>query len=286
MERVTVVAELGINHNGSANLACELASMAKTCGADAVKLQLRDVESCYSSEDLAAPCRSPWGSTVGDKVRGRELSWSDVDRFNAHCAQIGLKWSASCFDHVSLRELHRRFPRRPFNKVPSGMAISSRRPFLEEVAAQRILTLVSTGLCRNLDEVGDVARVFEFADCPFVLNHCVALYPCPQNRLNVLGVSVLLKMFGGMRWLQGVGYSGHETGILPSVLAVQLGATYVERHITLDRASYGADQAASLEAEGLRRLVRDVRAVRVVLGDGEKRLRGDEKQPVGRYVAC
>lgn len=281
-----VIAELGINHNGKLDLACHMATMAKECGVDAVKLQLRDIESCYSEEDLARTCDSPWGSTIGDKVRGRELSWGDIDTFNIHCRNLNLAWFASCFDLISLRNLHDKFPKRPFNKVPSGMAIPERSSFLEEVAKQKLITLISTGLCGSIEDVHCIAKIFEVACCPYVINHCVALYPCPDNRLNLNLIETYKKEFHNMNWphCRGIGYSGHERGIMPSSIAASLGAKFVERHITLDRSMYGADQAASLEAAGLRRLVRDVKLIDHILGSRIKALVGDEKQPVKKFV--
>ena len=273
----TIIAELGINHNGHVDLACQMASMAKTCGADVVKLQFRHVESCYTQEQLDAQCKSPWGTTVDDKVRGRELSYPNIDQFNAY----------SCFDLESLDWIHKNYPGRPFNKVPSGMAIPDRIEYLEAVASQQRLTIISTGLCESFDIIDVVARIFELAYCPYVLNHCCAMYPATSDRLDMRVVATMRDRYlldRQWRFCTAIGYSGHETGIMPSVLAVSLGATYIERHFTLDRAMYGADQAASLEPEGLRRLVRDVKLVPKVLGHPTKSLQGDEKQPIGKFV--
>jgi N-acetylneuraminate synthase len=280
---VRIIGEIGLNHVGSLDTARKLATMARDAGCDLVKLQKRDVDFCYSPEELAKPCDSPWGTTLRDKVEGRELSWSDIDSFNAHCHGIGIGWFASCFDFSSLKELHRRYPSRPYNKVPSCMA--TRREFLEAVARQGVPTLVSTGHFPSVhDAVGMIGGIFGQFNCPFGLLHTTALYPAPINRLNLRRI----------RWLDddmreadcdpslylGVGYSGHEVGVSTSVLAASLGAKWIERHITLDRASYGADQAASLEPDGLRRLVRDIRQIDEAMGDPDPALVGDEKVPV------
>lgn len=279
MSRTRVIADIGINHNGKLDVAIQLAVAAKRAGCDYVKLQKRDPDWCYSPEEMARVMEnpSPWGPTVGDKVRGRELSWEQVAEFDAACSQLGVGWSASCFDLKSLRELHERYPKRPFNKVPSALA--GRPEFLREVASQRVLTLISGAL---LDDAGlDAAvAVFEGARCQYVVNHCVGLYPCPPARVNLLAITRLIERFHRKPHCVGVGYSGHETGILPSTLAAMLGASWIERHVTLDRSAYGSDQAASLEPHGLEVLVRDVRSLPLVLGDGDRNPRGDEKRPV------
>lgn len=291
---IQLVAEIGINAP-QVEQAVKLATIAKECGFDYVKLQKRDPDFAYSPEELAAPCKSPWGTTVRDKVVGRELSWADIDLFNAHCRDIGIGWFASCFDLSSLKELHRRYPTRPYNKIPSSLAI--REEYLEAVASQGIPTLVSTGLFKNVDEaVWSTTSVFWRCQCPFGLLHATAIYPAPIERLNLRRMQALDAAARGWlapngavpsssgelppRFYLGVGYSGHETGVAPSVVAATLGARWIERHVTLDRTAYGADQAASLEPEGMRRLARDVRMVEEALGESDPALVGDEKVPV------
>jgi N-acetylneuraminate synthase len=251
--------------------------MAKDAGCDYVKLQKREVEWCYSPEQLNKQCDSPWGSTVFEKVRGRELDWRQIEIFDAFCESIGIQWISSCFDLKSLNHLHELYPDRPLNKIPSAMAL--RDEFVLQVAKQGIRTLISTGLLPD-DKVIAIADVFDGQRCEYVLNHVVSVYPCPDNRLNLLAIPVLAEVFHHREFCVGIGYSGHETGILPSVIAAQLGAVYIERHITTNRAGYGADQSASLEGAGLNRLVRDIHNLPVILGTGKRELRGDEKNPV------
>jgi len=287
--KTEICGEIGINHSGKVEIACRLATMAQEAGCDHVKLQLRNAEFAYSSEELAASCVSPWGTTVEAKVVGRELSWQDVDFFNAHCREIGIGWFASCFDLQSLRDLHARYPTRPYNKVPSVLA--TRREYLEAVAFQGLPALISTGHFASIAEAVDlVCGVSSRFNCIFGLLHTTALYPAPVNRLNLRRMAALDRAARAYMAEEGrdaslylgVGYSGHETGVSTSVVAAALGARWVERHVTLDRASYGADQAASLEPEGVRRLVRDIRAVGDALGESDPALVGDEKYPV-RY---
>ncbi|UCG53534.1 MAG: N-acetylneuraminate synthase family protein [Candidatus Latescibacterota bacterium] len=277
MKERKIIAEIGINHNGSIESAKTMALIAKEAGADFVKLQKRDISSCYSIEELREPCKSPWGSTVEAKVRGRELSWDEVSDFARFCEKNEIGWSASCFDAKSFKELQSYEP--AFNKVPSGLAIH--RDYLQMVAKAKRLTLISTGLLGSMDEIISAAEIFEDAGCEYVINHCVALYPCPEERLNLRVIPRLIDTFlyGDMAHCSAIGYSGHEVGILPTVIAAQFGAIWIERHFTLDRAWYGADQSASLEPQGLHRLVRDIRSLSLLQGDSLK-LKGDEKIPV------
>lgn len=287
--RVVVTAELGINHNGKLGLAKQLATVARDAGCDYVKLQKRNPEWCYSPEELARPCESPWGTTVGDKVRARELSWDDVHEFDKHCRAIGIKWFASCFDLHSLRKLHEYFPDRDWNKVAGCMVFFPE--FLAEVAAQGKPTMISCAFLEtpsgSSNRMTETATTFERAGCAYVLMHCQPIYPCDPERLNLNVVRdlPLWKARGELSFPSplhclGIGYSGHESGVMPSVVAAVLGARWIERHITIDRTMYGADQAASLEPDGLRRLVRDLRSLETIMGNGEHRLRGDEKRPV------
>jgi N-acetylneuraminate synthase len=285
--KTELIAEAGINHGGSVDVACKLADAAKAAGCDYVKIQKRDPYWSYSADELAVHCLSPWGTTVEEKVIGRELSWSAVDLFNAHCCEIGIGWFASCFDLQSLRDLHARYPQRPYNKVPSVLA--TRREYLEAVAFQGLPALVSTGHFASVTEaVILICDVFQRFGCRFGLLHTTALYPAPVARLNLRRMAELdraartyMAEDGRDASLYiGAGYSGHETGVATSVVAAALGARWIERHVTLDRASYGADQAASLEPEGIRRLVRDIRSVGEALGESDPALVGDEKYPV------
>ena len=272
-----IIAEIGINHNGSLENAKALALMARDCGCDFVKIQKREIDWCYSKDELEKPCESPWGSTLLHKLRGRELNWSEVGEFGKYCREIRIEWFCSCFDLFSLRTLHDVHSDRLLNKVPSAMAMKDE--FLHEIAAQRILTLISTGLLTT-EQIDHAISIFEGWKCEYIINHCIALYPCPQERLNLLVIPVLQDRYETFEHCRGIGYSGHETGVLPSIIAANLGAKYIERHITLDRTMYGADQAASLEKNGLQRLVRDIKSLPIICGNGDRTLHGDEKNPI------
>lgn len=277
-----IIAEIGINHCGDMRRAEMMICAAKSCGAHMVKFQKRDIDQCYDADELKKPCDSPWGSTVRDKVRGRELSWKDFERIDSICKSKRIGWSASCFDLKSLVDLERRFGESiAFHKVPSCM--SKHDEFLKLVASFQRLTLVSCGLAQDMDEVCRVASHFEEARTPYVLNVTTSIYPCPPERCHLNRIKAFRNQF--LRWREyrhckAIGYSGHEVGVLPSVIAAHLGARYVERHFTLDRSWYGADQSASLEPEGLSRLCRDIALVDAICGETEISLEGDEKNPV------
>lgn len=274
-----VIAEIGINHNGDIQNAWNMIIAAKAAGAHYVKFQKRNVDVCYTPEELSKPCESPWGTTVGDKVRGRELSWNAFRSIADKCDIERIGWSSSCFDLVNLRELEEQFGERiSFHKVPSAMA--KHGAFLRQVAAYGRLTLISVGLAESLEEIHGVAWIFEQKSCSYILNVTTALYPTPVDRCHIARISALLKASKTWANCRGIGYSGHEVGILPSIIAAVLGASYIERHFTLDRSWYGADQSASLEPEGLRRLCRDVSQIPDVIGLPEIHLCGDEKNPV------
>ena len=276
-----VIAEIGINHNGDIDVAKLLIKASYDAGCDWVKFQKREPEFCYSPEELQKPCDSPWGNTIEDKVRGRELGWNDFLKIDDFCKKLGIGWSASCFDLVSQRRLESMFPSRPFNKIASAMSL--RPTFVEEVAQQGCFTFLSTGLFETLEDIFECTNILEKHECPYVVMHCVPNYPAPIERLNLNLIRLLKEEYcegGVFKHCKGVGYSGHEISLMPSVVAAAFGADYIERHITLDRAMYGADQAASVEPQGLARLVRDVKQTDVITGDYDKILYGDEKNPV------
>lgn len=234
--------------------------MAKDCGCDAVKFQKRTIDIVYSKEEQAKYRESPWGTTNGEQKRGLEFGQKEYDVINSHCKKVGIEWFASAWDIVALDFLNQYNLR--LNKIASAMVTN--RAFCEAVARQGKFTYISTGMC-SIEDIDKIVTLFEGHDCPFSLMHAVSTYPCDDSDCNLLTIKMLEARYG-----RPTGYSGHERGILPSVLAVALGATSIERHITLDRSSYGSDQAASLEKHGLELLVRDCREVYGILGHGKK----------------
>lgn len=272
---VKIIAEIGINHNGDVEIAKELALVAKEAGCDFVKLQKRNIETCYPKKWLQRPCDSPWGTTVEDKVRGRELSWEEITDFDKYCKNIGIRWTASCFDLQSFAELNKRFVGLPFYKVPSGLAESKK--YLSAIAERKQLTLVSLGL---LETPTLIERIFSLADCPYVLNHCVALYPPTPNDFNLKYLVTLQKELNNP-YCRGIGYSSHENGITSTLLAIALGATWIEQHVTLQKDAYGADQVFSLTPHACKNWVTEIRKAEAMLGaERRKVLTGREKRPV------
>jgi N-acetylneuraminate synthase len=261
-EHVFVIAEIGINHNGSLDLARKLVDLAKAAGCDAVKFQKRTIDIVYTPEQLAQPRESPWGTTQGEQKAALEFGAAEYDAIDAHCRHAGVPWFASAWDIPSQRFL--RGYGCPYNKVASAM--NTHWAFLEEVAAERKPTFVSTGMS-SWSDLDRAVAIFRAHRCPIVLMHCVSEYPCPEDTLNLRLIPELRKRYG-----VPVGYSGHEPSVSPSVFAAAFGAVAIERHITLSRAMYGSDQAASLEKPGLETLVAQLRKLPGVVGDGEKRI--------------
>jgi N-acetylneuraminate synthase len=259
---VFVLAEIGINHNGSLEIAKKLIDTAKAAGCDAVKFQKRTIDTVYTKEVLEQPRESPWGKTQRAQKEGLEFSKAQYDQIDAYCKQVGIKWSASAWDVESQKFL------RPynlsFNKIASPMI--THMPLLKACAEEGRHTYISTGMS-DYKDIDAAVKIFQDAKCAFTLMHCLSVYPAQDAELNLSLIGELKK-----RYNCPVGYSGHEVGVLPSVLAVMLGAVAIERHITLDRAMYGSDQSASLEPRGLEIMVRDIRAITPMLGDGVKRV--------------
>ncbi len=257
---IFVIAEVGINHNGDMNVAKRLVDMAVDTGCDAVKFQKRTIELVYAAEVLDAPRESPWGDTQRDQKQGLEFTLEQYQEIDSYCRDKGIVWSASAWDIPSLEFLEGFNP--PFHKVASAML--THRPFIEAVASKGRLTLVSTGMA-TIEMIDQVVEIFKSAGTPFVLLHTVSTYPSPESDLNLSMIQTLLE-----RYKVPVGYSGHEPSVSPSVVAAVLGATVIERHITIGRSMYGSDQAASLEESGLRQLVSTLRKIPAMLGTGEK----------------
>ena len=238
--------------------------MAKRAGAGAVKFQKRDIEAVYSQEMLDSPRESPWGTTQRDQKEGLEFSREEYDEIDAYCKRSGIPWFASCWDLKSLNFMDAYDP--PFHKIASPMLTNL--DFLEAVASRGKHTFISTGMS-TYEEIGAAVRIFNWAGCSYDLMHCVSMYPCADQLCNLNMIKMLRKRYSAARY---IGYSGHEVGIIPSMVAVVLGAKVLERHITLDRSMYGSDQSASLEEPGLRRLIDYAKQALESLGDGEKRI--------------
>ena len=258
-----ICAEIGINHNGSIDIAKKLIDVAVRCGCDAVKFQKRNVEMVYTKETLDSPRESPFGKTTREQKLGLELSLKQYSMIDKYCKKQKIHWYVSSWDvqsQIEMRKFHTKY-----NKIASAMLIHKK--LLETVAEEKKYTFISTGMS-SIKQISDAVKIFRRYKCPFELMHSHSSYPMPEKEANLCVIPFLIKKFKCK-----VGYSGHETGSYNICLpAVVLGATSIERHITLDRTMYGSDQAASLEESGLKRLVRDVRMLEKVLGDGKKRV--------------
>ena len=260
---VFITAEIGINHNGDISIAKKLIEIAKNAGCDAVKFQKRDVEKVYSKEILNQPRESPWGTTQRDQKLGLELSLTEYSTIDKYCKKKRIPWFVSCWDVGSQIQM-RKFKSK-YNKVASAMLVHNK--LLKTIAEEKKYTFISTGMS-TLKDIEKAVKIFRKFKCPFELMHSHSAYPMKPEEANLKLISVLKNKFKCK-----VGYSGHETGsYLICVTAALLGATSIERHITLDRTMYGSDQAASLEQGGLFRLVRDLREIENIIGDGKKRI--------------
>ena len=260
---VFVTAEIGINHNGDLKIAKKLIDMAVDAGCDAVKFQKRSIEKVYTKEFLDSPRESPWGKTQRDQKKGLEFSLKDYEVIDKYCKQKKISWYLSCWDVDSQMKM-RKFKTK-YNKVASAMLIHKK--LLKVIAEEKKYTFISTGMS-TMKEISDAVKIFRKYKCPFELMHSHSSYPMKWDEANLKVIQTLRKKFKCK-----VGYSGHETAsYLISLVAVGIGASSIERHITLDRSMYGSDQAASLELSGFKRMVRDVRKVEKILGDGKKRI--------------
>ena len=265
---IFIIAEIGINHNGDIEIAKKLIDGAMFAGCDAVKFQKRTVEKVYSKEELDKHRESPWGITNREQKLGLEFGKEEYDEIDRHCKEKGIPWFASAWDLDSQKFL--RQYNLKYNKIASPML--THRELLEMVAEGKKYTFISTGMS-TMEDIEKAVQIFKDAKCPFELMHCNSVYPMPPAQANLRMIPILREKFGCR-----VGYSGHEVGLIIASAAAALGATSIERHITLDRAMYGSDQAASVEVLGFYRLVSYIRTVESALGDGKKIVTPEEEE--------
>lgn len=267
------VAEVGINHNGDMGICKELIDVAADAGCDAVKFQKRDINQVYTQEFLDSPRESPWGQTQRAQKEGLEFSKQQYEEIADYCVKKGIEWFASAWDTNSQGFL-RQFDCK-FNKIASAMIVH--HDLLRIVAEEGKHTFISTGMS-TYDDIQKAVKIFRDAGCPFELMHTISTYPMRDEDANLRLINTLRA-----RYQCDVGYSGHEVGLAISYAAAAMGITSLERHITLDRAMYGSDQAASIEPSGLRQLVGAVRKIEKAMGDGEKRVI-DAEVPIARKL--
>ena len=267
---VFITAEIGINHNGDLDIVKKLIDVAKNAGCDAVKFQKRTVDKVYTKEVLDSPRDSQWGTTTRQQKEGLEFGQNEYSIIDKYCKEKKIEWFASSWDIDS--QLFLRGFSLNHNKVASAMLTN--HELLNTIAEEKKHTFISTGMS-EIKQIKSAIDIFKKNNCSFELQHSNSSYPMKIEEANLRCIETLRNEFNC-----DVGYSGHEAmGYLICVCAVMFGATSIERHITLDRTMYGSDQAASLEPGGLERLVRDVRIIDLILGDGVKRI-WDSEIPV------
>ena len=257
-----IIGEIGINHNGDLAIAKKLIDVAADAGADAVKFQKRTIDLVYSKEILDSPRESPWGTTQRDQKKGLEFGYDEYTEIDVYCKRKGIEWFASAWDIESQKFL-RQFDLK-YNKVASAMLVYE--DLLKEIASEGRHTFISTGMS-SYDEIDRAVQIFKDANCSYELMHCVSTYPMKDEDANLKLITVLKE-----RYNCPVGYSGHEVGLAVSYAAAALGISSLERHITIDRAMYGSDQAASVEPSGFEMLVGAVRKIELAMGTGEKKV--------------
>lgn len=280
--RAYVIAEIGQNHQGDMEVARELITQAKLCGADAVKSQKRDIRTMLTPEEYKRPYNSPhsFGASYGEHREALELSASEYAELFAFARRVGIEFFSSPWDSPSA-ELLNRLGQRLF-KIPS--ACVTHIPLLRTVASFKKPVILSTGMS-TLEEIDTAVSILR--SCELVIMQCTSAYPCDFTTVNLRAMTTLAE-----RYRVPVGLSGHHRGIAVDAAAIALGARSIERHFTLDRTMKGSDHAASLEPQGLNHLVRDIRAVEAALGSAAKdvlpceipsleKLRGQKLRQVG-----
>lgn len=264
--RIFIIAEIGINHNGDMSICKELIDVAVDSGCDAVKLQKRDINQVYLKEFLDSPRESPWGTSQRDQKAGLEFGFDEYAEIGRYCKERGIEWFASAWDLNSQKFL-RQFNLN-YNKISSAMIVYD--DMLKMVSEEGKHTFISTGMS-TYENIEKAINKFKMAKCPFELMHCVSAYPMRHEDANLKVIQHLREKFKC-----DVGYSGHEVGLAVSYAAAALGISSLERHITLDRSMYGSDQASSVEKNGLHQLVGTVRKIEKAMGDGKKRIIDEE----------
>jgi N-acetylneuraminate synthase len=263
---VFIIAEIGINHNGSLTNAKKLIDGAVLAGCDAVKFQKRTPEKCVPRDQWDIERDTPWGRMAYIEYRHKvEFGQAEYEAVDRHCKERGILWFASCWDEDSVAFMEQFNP--PCYKIASA-CLTDTHLLIEHRTTNRPVIL-STGMSTP-EEIDLAVRTLGRKN--LLIAHATSTYPCPPDQLNLNMIHTLRNRYPDCP----IGYSGHETGLTPTWAAVTLGATFVERHITLDRAMWGSDQAASVEIGGLIRLVQNIRDIEKAMGDGVKRVYPEE----------
>ena len=269
-----LIAEIGINHNGSLDITKKLIDAAKESCFDAVKFQKRTIDIVYDKKTLDTPRESPWGTTTREQKLGLEFEKDEYDEIDNYCKKLGIDWFASAWDGQSLQFLDNYDLK--YHKIASAMIVD--KDLLESVAQRKKHTFISTGMS-NKKEIDDAIKIFRENSCPFELMHCVSTYPMKVEDANLITINQLKKEYNC-----DVGYSGHENGVLVSLVAFMQGITSLERHITLDRAMYGSDQSASLEISGMKNLTASIDKALLSLGKPSLGKIIDDELPIAKKL--
>jgi len=264
-EPVYVIAEIGINHNGDIEIAKQLMDVAVETGCDAVKFQKRTPEICVPEEQKSIPRDTPWGTMTYFEYKKRiEFEQSEFEQIDTYAKKIGIDWFASPWDVPSVDFLESFNV--PCQKIASACLTDSE--LLSAVNKTKTTTILSTGMS-SMPEIDKAVGLLN--NVPLAIAQATSTYPAEASELNLRAIQTFAE-----KYKVPVGYSGHERGLQVTIAAVALGATFIERHITLDRSMWGTDHSASLEPEGLKKLVRDIRIVELALGDGKKKVYDSE----------
>lgn len=264
-EPVYIIAEIGINHNGDIEIAKQLMDVAVETGCDAVKFQKRTPEICVPEEQKSIPRETPWGSMTYFEYKKRiEFEQKEFEQIDAYAKKIGIDWFASPWDVPSVDFLEGFNV--PCQKIASACLTDSE--LLTAINKTKTTTILSTGMS-SIQEIDKAVSLLN--DVPLAIAQATSTYPAEAAELNLRAIQTFSE-----KYKIPVGYSGHERGLQVTIAAVALGATFIERHITLDRSMWGTDHSASLEPDGLKKLVRDIRIVELALGDGKKKVYDSE----------
>ena len=269
LKKPFLIAEIGINHNGSITFAKQLIDLAVKYNFDCVKFQKRDPDICVPEKQKEMIRETPWGMmTYLDYKKKIEFEKKEFNEIDKYCRERKIKWTASAWDLNSQNFLKQY--RLKYNKIASAMITNLE--FLEAVAKEKKYTFISTGMC-SLKDISKAVNIFKKQKCKFTLLHCVSTYPAPINKLNLNTILTLKR-----KYKCDIGYSGHESSVTPSVIAYIIGATVIERHITLDRSMWGTDQSASLEETGIKSFSSLLNVAKSVFGNGKKIKTLDDKK--------
>lgn len=269
-----LIAEIGINHNGSIDIAKKLIDNALDAGFNAVKFQKRTISLVYDKETLASYRESPWGKTQKDQKEGLEFNFENYKEIDNYCKKRGIEWFASAWDIQSLEFLDQF--KLKFHKIASAMIVDDN--LLNQVAERGLHTFISTGMS-NKEDIDKAVKVFTNKNCSFELMHCVSTYPMKPEDANLNTINALKKQYSC-----DVGYSGHENGVAVSLAAFSLGISSLERHITLDRTMYGSDQSASLEFKGMMNLTDSIKKMSIAYGNEMIGNIIDEELPIAKKL--